>query len=83
MIETSDFDQLVQMPKARQAQRPSSPRGLAALARYNPKRSARCRLAAGAAGRHLGDNRKSQDSRVLAFPHAGGLGHQPRRSTGT
>ncbi len=69
MIETSDFDQLVQMPKSRQAQRPSSPRGLATLARYRP--------AADAAGRHLGDNRKCRILGCWPFPTQEGSGISP------
>ncbi len=72
MIETSDFDRLLQMVKSRQAQRsPSQPTVSPHSRLYNLKRNAPCTPAAGAAERHLGDNRKSQDSRVPAFPHAG------------
>ena len=82
MIETSDFDQLVQMPKSRQAQRPLSPRSLAALELLQPEEErplhTRCRRS--------GTSFRGQPQ-VAGFSSAGLSPRrgrdQPRRSTGT
>jgi hypothetical protein len=54
------------------AQTPRQPAyGLAALKPFNLKTSFRCRSAAGAAGRHISDNHKSQDAQACIRHSAG------------